>query len=230
ECDAEGTCTGITYYNRSLEKARTSYDTTHRFVSIVTYDLPLGKGRHWLNHGGVLNQVLGGWELTETQTLQSGPPFTVTFAGSPYQYLPGASRPNIVTTIPQATVQGWNIGPNRFPTSAQNPYLNMSSFAYPAAFTPGNLARNSFEAPGLNWMQVSLAKWWTIKEKYRFQLRLQCRQPGYVRAHDRGAGFLLRNRRRAAQHVAHRQVRVLTAAVPRGNQPILTDGDWNDEQ
>jgi hypothetical protein len=171
ECDAEGTCSGITYYNRSLEKARTSYDTTHRFVSIVTYDLPLGKGRHWLNRGGVLNQVLGGWELTETQTLQSGPPFTVTFAGSPYQYLPGASRPNIVTTIPQATVQGWNIGPNRFPTSAQNPYLNMSSFAYPAAFTPGNLARNSFEAPGLNWMQVSLAKWWTIKEKYRFQLR-----------------------------------------------------------
>jgi hypothetical protein len=44
ECDAEGTCSGLTYYNRSLEKARTSYDTTHRFVSIVTYQLPLGKG------------------------------------------------------------------------------------------------------------------------------------------------------------------------------------------
>lgn len=171
ECDAEGTCTGITYYNRSLEKARTSYDTTHRFVAIVTYQLPFGKGRRFMNHSRVLNAVLGGWELTGTQTLQSGPPFSVTFSGSPYQYLPGASRPNIVTTIPQATVQNWNIGPNRFPTSAQNPYLNMSSFAYPAPFTPGDLARNSFEAPGLNWMQVSLAKWWTIKERYRFQLR-----------------------------------------------------------
>ena len=105
ECDAEGTCTGLTYYNRSLEKARTAYDTTHRFVSIVTYQLPFGKGRHWMNQGGVLNPVLGGWELTDIQTLQSGPPFTVTFAGSPYQYLPGASRPNIVTTIPQATVR-----------------------------------------------------------------------------------------------------------------------------
>src|SRR5271157_933034 len=41
------------------------------------------------------------------------------------------------------------------------------------------------------------------------QLGLQCRQPRYVRAHDRGAGILFRDRRRPAQHVAHRQVRVL---------------------
>jgi hypothetical protein len=129
--------------------------------------------------------VLGGWELTETETLQSGPPFTVSFSNSPYKYLPGASRPNIVTTIPQATVQNWTIGPNRFPTSAQNPYLNMSSFAYPAAFTPGDLGRNTFEGPGLNWMQVSLAKWWTVKERYRFELRLDgynwpLEQPNYA--------------------------------------------------
>jgi hypothetical protein len=171
ECDAEGTCSGITYYNRTLEKARTAYDTTHRFVSIVTYEIPVGKGRHFVNHGGIVDHVIGGWELTETQTFQSGPPFSVTFAGSPYQYLPGASRPDIVTTIPGATVQNWNIGPNRFPTSAQNPYLNMSSFAYPAAFTAGGLARNSFEGPGLNWMQISMVKWFKVKERYRFEVR-----------------------------------------------------------
>ena len=184
ECDAEKTCSGITYYDRSLEKARTSYDTTHRFVSVLTYQLPFGKGRHWMNKGGFLNQVLGGWELTETQTLQSGPPFTVTFANSPYKYLPSVSRPNIVTTFAQATVPGWSIGSNRFPTSAQNPYLNMSSFAYPAAFTPGDLGRNTFSGPGLNWMQVSLAKWWTVRERYRFELRLNgynwpLEQPNY---------------------------------------------------
>ncbi|MGH9663447.1 MAG: hypothetical protein ACRD9L_03370, partial [Bryobacteraceae bacterium] len=76
--DGEGTATGITYYNQSLEKGRTSFDTTHRFVSVFTYQLPFGTGRRWMNRGGFLNQVLGGWELTETQTLQSGTPFTVT--------------------------------------------------------------------------------------------------------------------------------------------------------
>jgi hypothetical protein len=183
--DGEGVATGITYYNQSLEKARTSFDTTHRFVSVVTYQLPFGKGRHWMNHGGIFNQVLGGWELTETQTFQSGTPFTVTFSGSPYQYLPGASRPNILTTIPQATAQNWDIGPNRFPTSAQNPYLNISSFGYPAPFTAGTLGRNTFEGPGLDWMQVSLVKWWTVKEHYRFEARLDgynwpLEQPNYA--------------------------------------------------
>ena len=171
ECDAEGTCSGISYYDRRLEKARTSYDTTDRFVGILTYKLPFGVGRHWMNKGGFLNQVLGGWTFTETQTIQSGPPFTVTFSGSPNQYLPGASRPNIVTTFSQAEVPGWKVGANRFPASAQNPYLNMSSFAYPAAFTAGDLGRNTFSGPGLNWMQVSLSKWWTVKEHYRFELR-----------------------------------------------------------
>ena len=93
-----------------------------------------------MNRGGVLNHVLGGWGLTWTQTLQSGQPFTVNFAGSPNRYLPGESRPNILTTVEHAYVPDWTIGPNRFPTSAQNPYLKFDAFAYPAPFTAGTSA------------------------------------------------------------------------------------------
>jgi hypothetical protein len=226
--DGEGVATGITYYNQSLEKARTSFDTTHRFVRVITYQLPFGKGRHWMNHGGIFNPVLGAWELTETQTFQSGTPFTVTFSGSPYQYLPGASRPDILTTISQATVQNWDIGPNRFPTSAQNPYLNFSSFGYPAPFTAGTLGRNTIEGPGLNWMQISLVKWWTVKEHYRFEARLDgynwpLEQPNYANPssvynsgspgtfcpHDQRAGLVLRRRGRPPEHLDHRPLRVL---------------------
>ena len=155
------------------------------FVSVLTYQLPFGKGRRWMNKGGLFNQVLGGWEFTETQTLQSGTPFTVTFSGSPYQYLPGASRPNIVTTFAQATVAGWSIGPNRFPTSAQNPYLNISSFAYPAPFTPGRSgAQYVLRAPGSTGCKCRMVKWWTVKERYRFEIRLDgynwpLEQPNY---------------------------------------------------
>ena len=170
--EAETGDNGLTYYNRSLEKGRASYDVRHRFVNVLSYDLPFGRGRRFLNQGGVANQVFGGWQLTWTQTLQSGPPFNVGFAGSPNRYLPGESRPNILTTHDQAQVSNWELGPNRFPTQAQNPYLNASSFAYPTAFTVGNLGRNVFEGPGLLWTQVSIAKWWTVKERYRIQARL----------------------------------------------------------
>ncbi|MCU1258949.1 MAG: hypothetical protein JWO80_1834 [Bryobacterales bacterium] len=174
DVSSEGTAAGVTYYNRSLEKGRADYDMRHHFVSVLTYELPFGKGRRWMTGGGIANQVLGGWELAWTQTLQSGQPFTLTYTGSPNKYLPGngSARPNIVTTNDQALVNSWSIGANRFPTSAQNPYLNSASFAYPAAFTAGTLGRNTFEGPGMNYTQLSLSKWWAVKERYRFQVRL----------------------------------------------------------
>jgi hypothetical protein len=51
-----------------LEKARTSYDIRHHFVGILIYELPFGKGGRWMNHGGITNHVLSGWEFTGTQT------------------------------------------------------------------------------------------------------------------------------------------------------------------
>ena len=90
DADDDGTASGITWYNRRLEKARASYDIQHRFVSIFTWDLPFGKGRRWMSGGGWKDWILGGWDGAWTQTYQSGPPVTVTFAGSPNNYLPGA--------------------------------------------------------------------------------------------------------------------------------------------
>ncbi len=172
ENEGDGGDSGVTFYNRRLEKGRSSTDIRHRFVSVMSYDLPFGKGRHFMNRGGVLNHVLGGWELTWTQTLQSGQPFTVNFAGGSNRYLPGEARPNILTTVEDAYTPNWTLGPNRFPSSAQNPYLKFDAFAYPAPFTAGNLGRNTFEGPGLLWTQLSLSKGWQIKERVKFQIRL----------------------------------------------------------
>ncbi|MGH9605680.1 MAG: carboxypeptidase regulatory-like domain-containing protein [Terracidiphilus sp.] len=38
------------------------------------YDLPFGKGREFMNHGGPANQVLGGWSTNWILTLQGGQP------------------------------------------------------------------------------------------------------------------------------------------------------------
>ena len=172
EVETDGGDSGVTFYNRRLEKGRSSSDLRHRFVSVMSYELPFGAGRAFMNSNRFLNHALGGWELTWTQTFQSGVPFTVNSAGSPNQYLAGEQRPNNLTTHQQALVSDWAIGANRFPTQAQNPYLNAASFAYPAPFTAGTLGRNTFEGPGLNWTQLSLAKWWALKERFKFQLRL----------------------------------------------------------
>jgi hypothetical protein len=177
DADSDGGAGGITYYNRRLEKGRANYDIAHRFVGILTWDLPFGKNRTWLNTGGWKNAVLGGWELTYVQTFQSGPPLSMGFGGSPNRYLAGAQRPIQVLPNDRAKTPNWDIGTNRFPTAAQNPYLNIDAFRYPDAYTPGTVGRNTIEAPGIIWPQFSLAKQWSIWERARFLLRWDINNP-----------------------------------------------------
>ena len=162
----------ISYYSRNLEKGRASYDVHHRFVTTFTYELPFGKGRKWMSGGGIKNALLGGWEIVWVQTFQSGPPFTVTFAGSSANYLPGVgNRPNQILPDAQVKLEHVDIGPNRFPFSAQNRYLSSAGFAYPAAYTIGTLGRNTLEAPGIIWPQTSIQKTWMIRERLRMTIR-----------------------------------------------------------
>lgn len=175
--DNDGGVSGITFYNRALEKGRANYDIRHRFVSVMTYELPFGKGRKFAaNMNKFANALVGGWDFAYTQTFQSGPPQTISFAGSPNQYLPGASRPNLVAGVDPITPD-WNIGAHRFPTQAQVPYLNAAAFAYPDAFTPGTMGRNVLEMPGITWPQFSLSKEWRVYESLRFILRWDANNP-----------------------------------------------------
>jgi hypothetical protein len=171
DVDEDGGAGGITFYNRRLEKGRAGYDVNHRWVNTVTYELPVGKGRKFLNTGGWKNAALGGWEIVASQHVQSGPPVTIGFAGTGNVYLPGGLRPNQIAPNDQAKLAHVDIGPNRFPIAAQNRYIKQSAFAYPASFTPGSLGRNTLQAPGLVWMQASLSKDFPIYERLRFNLR-----------------------------------------------------------
>ena len=176
--DDDGNASGITYFNRSLEKGRANYDVHHRWVTSMTYELPFGKGRRYMNGGGLKNTLLGVWEVVWIQTFQSGPPFTVGFAGSPSVYLPGVgNRPNQILPDDQVKLEHVDIGPNRFPFAAQTRYLNINGFAYPAAYTIGSLGRNTLEAPGIIWSQASVQKSWRIRERLKFTLRADANNP-----------------------------------------------------
>jgi hypothetical protein len=180
DADDDGAVTGITYYDRSLEKGRAGYDVNQRNVTTLTYELPYGRGKRFGNGGRVSNAVLGGWELVFSQTIQSGPPFTVTFAGSPNVYLPGSGmlRPNQVLPNDQVKAGHVDIGPNRIPSTAQNRYLNLAGFQYPVSFTPGTLGRNTLSGPGLYWSQASLSKSWRVfRERAKLGLRFDVNNP-----------------------------------------------------
>jgi hypothetical protein len=166
----------LAYYDRA-GKARCSYDQEAAFGLLVTYTLPFGKGQHWLNRGGIVNAILGGWTVNMTENTLSGIPLSVGYGGSPYKYLTTA-RVNAVVPIEQAEVKNWTIG-QRFPTASQNPYFNMSAFAYPAPYTTGSLGANVLEAPGILWNQCFASKSWKI-ERWKLQhLKITARVDGH---------------------------------------------------
>ena len=50
------------------------FDIRHVIHASGTYDLPFGKGRKFLDRGGIVNGVLGGWSLGTIFVIQSGNP------------------------------------------------------------------------------------------------------------------------------------------------------------
>jgi hypothetical protein len=165
--------------NRGLEKARAGYDRNHRFIAYATYELPIGKGKKFMNSGGIRNAIFGGWEIAWIQTLESGNPYTFTFAGSPYNYFPtyaGTRRPDLVSQ-PSLLPNWGNVGGDRFTQANRNPIIDINNFAYPAAFTPGNSGRNIMTGTRLLWSQFSGQKNWKIRERFGIQLRYDFQNP-----------------------------------------------------
>jgi hypothetical protein len=56
-------------------------DTRHVAHVMATVDLPLGKGRQWLDRGGIVNGIFGGWTVGSIFTFQTGQPLP-TFGGN----------------------------------------------------------------------------------------------------------------------------------------------------
>src|SRR5712691_9759376 len=67
---------------RRCEKGPSAFNTPNRLVTSILYELPLGKGKPLLNHGGGLNQLVGGWQTSAILTAQTGRPLYAAAAGT----------------------------------------------------------------------------------------------------------------------------------------------------
>jgi hypothetical protein len=159
--------------SRGLEKARAGYDRSHRYSGHITYELPLGKGRRFLNQGGVTNHLLGGWEIAWIQSLESGNPLTFSFSNSPSNYYPtfaGSRRANVAGD-PKVRDNWRDVGTDRFNTNNANALIDISPFSYPAEFTPGNSGRNIVTGLPLVWSTCSAKKNIRLTERFNLQVR-----------------------------------------------------------
>ena len=70
-------------------------DLRHRFVVSYIYELPVGRGRHFLSDlRGVADAILGGWQVGGITSAQSGEAFTAGMSGDLSNTGSGSYRPN----------------------------------------------------------------------------------------------------------------------------------------
>jgi hypothetical protein len=63
-------------FNPKLNKAVSDFDTHHLVTVDWVYDLPFGRQRKFVSHAnGLVNAVIGGWEMTGLGRVTSGLPF-----------------------------------------------------------------------------------------------------------------------------------------------------------
>ena len=57
---------------KTCEYGPSAFHEPQRFVASVIYTLPFGKGQQFLNHGGIVNHLVGNWQVSTISTIQSG--------------------------------------------------------------------------------------------------------------------------------------------------------------
>ena len=156
------------HYNRRLEKSTASYDQTHVVKLNYVYELPFGKGRKFLNQGGVASAVLGGWRFSGIQNYSSGTPFSLGTTIS-FPIFNGGNRATV------ATYDGWRgaIAGSKFDPAVDKFLQPVSFFGVQPTDRLGSLTRYN---PKLrNWPgrgeSVSLARSIKFTESKRLDFR-----------------------------------------------------------
>jgi hypothetical protein len=184
EASDDGATSGVTYYNRRLEKGRSNYDVAHRWVTYAIWDLPVGKGKKFLNGGGIATKVIGNWQLSAIQSAETGIPLTFSHNGQlpgnvTNVYLPGAMRPDMAPgkTYDDIKLDWDRKGPCRHIVACALPWADINAFAVPASYTPGQSGRNIINSPGMFWHQFALMKTIPFRERIKGTLRVDFTAP-----------------------------------------------------
>ncbi len=161
--------------SRRLDRSVSTYDQRHVFNNTFIYDLPLGRGRQFLNHAWKpLEFIAGGWTTTGIVRFNSGFPYMPTLADTnQLGDLTHTARPDIVPGVPL-------INPYfsmSCPTGAGcEPYLNPAAFSRPALGQLGTAPRtlDSVRGPWDQFFDLSIQKNFNLGEsgKRRIQLRV----------------------------------------------------------
>jgi hypothetical protein len=148
---------------RTCEYGISSFNVPQRFVASILYTLPFGRDQRFLNRGGFVNEVVGGWQLSTIALVQRGLPIDTTgWDSAGTNFNPSSNRINCTAGVNPV-----------LPNPTANAYLNPAAFTNPVAGTFGNCARNNLIAPRQVNIDFSAIKDFRVTERQALQFRME---------------------------------------------------------
>jgi len=143
-------------------------DVRHRFALSAVYNIPGLSFSQTVENifFRAIHAATSNWRLSAVYQVESGFPLTISVFGDT------ANAGTVLGENPiRANLTGQPVfGPGTH-TAAE--WFNPAAFATPAAFTFGNSGRNIVYGPGMQTMDLALAREFTVTERTRFQFRAE---------------------------------------------------------
>jgi hypothetical protein len=127
-------------------------DISKNFEMTAIYELPFGKGKHWVSTGKTAN-IIGGWQISGLFSDYTGLPFSVTTSTS----LNANGSSNFANCIGQP-----------IKTQSVTHWYDPSTFAAGPSTAFGNCGQNTLRGPGLINGDLSLTKKFAFRERWNF--------------------------------------------------------------
>jgi len=156
------------YTNLKNERSLLNFDVPYRFVTSYVLELPVGKGKRYLNSvSGPLGKIVSGWGLNGIVTMQSGFALSILAQSTALSRTFGAGtpRPNLVA--------GCDPVLSGSAQSRRNKWFNTACFVQPGDYQFGNEARvdPKIRRAGINNFDLTISKNTDISERFRLQFK-----------------------------------------------------------
>ena len=148
-------------------------DRTHVFKGYAAWELPFGEGRKWMDQGGVLDALFGGWQLSFIFRYQTGLPLGI----SSNNWYQAWGYPIYVNADPNGnydTLFDGNYDATD-PRAAGNKYFNGDNYSNPAygEFGEGPGRFEQQRGFGFAGEDLGFLKSFTFGSRYRLQVRFE---------------------------------------------------------
>ena len=144
-------------------RATAGFDRTHVLQIGWVYELPFGKGKPFVNSGGISTVVLGGWQLSGIESCYTGTPFTV---GADGTSLNAYDEQQTANQILSSVTKIGAVGPGQL-------YYNPAAFAPVTTASYGNVGRNTLREPGMWNTDMNISRNFSPKEWLKLEFRAE---------------------------------------------------------